>query len=58
MELYLKAADKGVIYAMGNIGILYQKGLGVKRDYAKAAEWYKKSSDKGSIKVFILFNSI
>ena len=28
-----------------NIGYLYDEGLGVKRDYSKALEYYQKSSD-------------
>ena len=28
---------------MTMLGELYANGLGVKRDYAKAAEWYKKA---------------
>ena len=29
------------------LGELYSGGLGIKRDYAKAAEWYKRAADLG-----------
>src|SRR5204863_7750987 len=33
--------------AMTMLGELYANAMGVKRDYAKAAEWYKRASDAG-----------
>ena len=32
---------------MTMLGELYANAMGVKRDYAKAAEWYKRASDGG-----------
>ena len=32
---------------MSNLGLLYDNGLGVAQDYAKAREWYEKAADKG-----------
>ena len=29
------------------LGELYANGLGIKRDYAKAAEWYQRAADAG-----------
>ena len=29
------------------LGELYSNGIGIKRDYAKAAEWYKRAADAG-----------
>ena len=40
-------AQAGDTHAMTMLGELYANGLGVKRDYAKAAEWYKKACDGG-----------
>ena len=40
-------AQAGDIHAMTMLGELYANGLGVKRDYDKAAEWYKKAVDGG-----------
>ena len=33
--------------AMTMLGELYANALGVKRDYAKAADWYKRAADGG-----------
>ena len=33
--------------AMAMLGELYAGALGIKRDYAKAAEWYKRAADLG-----------
>ena len=32
---------------MTMLGELYANALGVKRDYAKAAEWYQRAADAG-----------
>ena len=32
---------------MTMLGELYANGLGIKRDYAKAAEWYQRAADAG-----------
>lgn len=33
--------------AQNNLGVMYQYGLGVEKDYAKAIEWYTKSAYQG-----------
>ena len=33
--------------AMTMLGELYANAMGVKRDYAKAAEWYQRAADGG-----------
>src|ERR1700759_2412417 len=40
-------AQAGDVHAMTMLGELYANGLGVKRDYDKAAEWYKRGADGG-----------
>lgn len=40
-------AKAGDVHAMTMLGELYSNGLGVKRDYAKAIEWYRKAVDGG-----------
>ena len=40
-------AQAGDVKAMTMLGVLYYNALGVKRDYAKASEWYKRASDGG-----------
>jgi len=33
--------------ALYMVGVIYEKGDGVKQDYAEAAKWYLKAADKG-----------
>ena len=44
---YEENAEKGDSKAQYNLGVCYFKGDGVKQDFAKSAEWFKKSSDQG-----------
>ncbi|MDN3584264.1 thioredoxin-like domain-containing protein [Mucilaginibacter flavus] len=48
MLLLKKAADQGDDIAMVQIGSMYEKGLGVPKDFDKAFEWYKKALAKGN----------
>ena len=46
---YQKAADGGMdTMALNSIAALYEKGLGVEKNMAKAIEYYRKSSDQGN----------
>lgn len=40
-------ADLGVAAAQNNIGVMYDKGKGVARDYAQAVMWFRKAADQG-----------
>lgn len=40
-------ASSNNIYAKYNLGVCYERGLGVKTDYKKAFEYYKLTADKG-----------
>jgi hypothetical protein len=42
-----KAADQGMAMAQFNLGLMYDSGQGVARDYAQAAIWYRKAADQG-----------
>ena len=42
-----RAQFNGDPKAMTMLGELYANAMGVKRDYAKAAEWYKRAADGG-----------
>lgn len=44
MELYQKAADKGLMAAVNNVGYMYYRGLGVKKDLDKARELFEKGA--------------
>ena len=39
-------AEKGEAAAQYNLGVLYDRGLGVEQDYEKAREWYRKAADQ------------
>ena len=48
VEWFLKAAVLGDANAQNQLGLMYEKGQGVKKDYSKAFEWYSKSADQGN----------
>ncbi len=47
LGLFRQAAALGKTAAMDNIGLLYEVGLGVHRDYAEAMRWFRKAADAG-----------
>ncbi len=47
LKWYRKAADKGYVNAMFNLGVFYQNGEFVKKDVDQALKWYRKAADKG-----------
>jgi hypothetical protein len=49
MRWYRAAAEQGLAEAKNNIGVMYQDGLGVEHDFAKAANWYRAAADQGDI---------
>ncbi|MBI5624415.1 MAG: protein kinase [Elusimicrobia bacterium] len=46
-ELFRGAAEAGDPVAQYNLGVLYEDGKGVGKDFAAAAAWYRKSADQG-----------
>ena len=52
MEWFQKASDYGNVFSTSNLGLFYQYGLGVKKDYEKALEYYRSSALKGDLKSF------
>jgi len=42
-----KRQEQGNSAAQFNLGLLYDNGQGVERDYAQAAVWYNKAADQG-----------
>jgi TPR repeat protein len=44
---YKQAASSGSITAMGNIGALYDEGLGTEKDQSEAVYWFKKTAELG-----------
>ena len=45
MEYLKKAAELGYAKAQAELGRCYFLGLGVKNDYAKASEWYRRAAE-------------
>ena len=43
----LKAAEDGHAQAQFDVGLAYQDGKGVSKDYAKAVDWYRKAAAQG-----------
>ena len=41
-----KAAEKGSAWVDVNLGFLYERGRGVKQDYAEAARLYRAAAEK------------
>ncbi|HIC12071.1 MAG TPA: sel1 repeat family protein [Sulfurimonas sp.] len=44
--LYQKAANQRNAAAQYNLGMIYEKGQGVKQNYIKAAKLYQKAADQ------------
>ena len=42
-----KDAEKGDAKAQFNLGISYENGKGVPKDFMEAAKWYQKAADQG-----------
>lgn len=42
-------ASQGDAQAQLELGVNYEKGIGVDVDFKKAAYWYQKSADQGSV---------
>ena len=49
MKWYMKAAEKGSIDALNDIGYCYYYGYGVEQDYEEAVKWFKKGVEKGNL---------
>ena len=45
--LWKPLAEQGNSAAQFNLGVLFEKGLGVAQDYAEAARWYMKAGERG-----------
>jgi TPR repeat protein len=41
-------AEKGEAPAMVNVGTMYERGIGVPRDFTKALDWYEKAAKAGA----------
>jgi ATP-dependent protease ClpP protease subunit len=48
-DLWLPLAEQGHRAAQFNVGIMYEKGVGVAQDSAQAAAWYLKAAEHGDV---------
>ena len=46
--LYMQLAEIGHTSSASSVGLCYQRGIGVKKNYKSAAFWYKKAIEGGS----------
>jgi hypothetical protein len=44
---YKERAEKGDRVAQNNLGVCYDRGLGVARDQVQAVSWYRKAAEQG-----------
>ena len=42
-------AEQGYAEAQSNLGVLYERGEGVPRDYAEAVRWYRLAAKQGHL---------
>jgi TPR repeat protein len=45
-EWFQKSAERGNAKAKNNLGLMYEKGLGVKKNEREAAKWYRKAAEQ------------
>ena len=43
-------AEQGLAFAQHNLGVMYEKGQGVKQDPAEAVKWYRRAAEQGNAK--------
>ena len=47
VKSYRKAAEQGNAKAQYNLGVCYENGYGVEKNYFKAVKWYRKAAEQG-----------
>ena len=47
MEWYRKAAEQGNISAQVNLGLMYDEGRGVPKNFMAATKWFRKAAEQG-----------
>ncbi len=47
LSLFEKAAEAGNVRAINNIGLMYERGMGVEKSLPKAVEFYRRAADQG-----------
>lgn len=49
LKIWTELANQDNVLAQTNLGILYENGWGVEKDYQQAYLWYKKAAAKGEM---------
>ena len=49
-KLWLPLAEQGNASTQFNLGLMYNKGQGVKQDDVEAVKWYRKAAEQGEAK--------
>ncbi len=47
MKWFRKAAEQGYDEAQTNLGVMYERGWGVARDYGEAEKWFTLAIEQG-----------
>jgi TPR repeat protein len=50
---YGRAAEAGSVDGMVNLGLMHERGLGTRRDPARARGWYRRAADRGSSQAMV-----
>ena len=53
-----RAASKGNVDSMFNMGKFYEKGQGVALNYVVAFGWYRQAADKGDVEAMIILSAM
>ncbi|MBW2505186.1 MAG: sel1 repeat family protein [Deltaproteobacteria bacterium] len=48
-KLWVIEAEQGDEFVQCNLGVMYEKGLGVPQDYKEAAKWFLKAAEQGNV---------
>ena len=48
LRLFRSVADQGNTVAQQRVGLMYESGQSVQRDYAEAVKWYRRAADQSS----------
>jgi len=57
-EWFRKAALKGHVESVFNMGVAFEKGQGVEVNYASAADWYRKAASQGHVTSMIYLGDL
>lgn len=57
-RIHESLAHQGNVKAQEALGYMYEYGKGIKQDYKKAKEWYKKSCDNGEQKACDVYEKL